>query len=193
LSRRVILVLVAVLFIMSIPFVSADAYPIELDILPNETLPSAGYSLDEGDVFGISVDITGFILIQIIYGREQDIKTWPNVTGSFNGNITIERATSYHVNFYNLDNNARAFVVGYVWINDYTITNTTTTSITTNRTTTGNWLSDFEWLFPPLALVSGALIIIMVGYLCRGRKENLHFLLNLEEALFGLPEETAED
>ena len=196
LSRRVVLVLVAVLFIMSIPFVSADAYPIELDILPNTTMSSANYSLEEGDVFGVSVSIIGHVCIQIEYGRGQDVKTWPNVTGDFVGNITIERATSYYIDFYNLAEYTKAVVTGWIVINEFipvNITTSTTFPFNTTTTTTDNWLPDLRWLMPPLALVSGALIIIMVSYLCRGRKENLHFLLNIEEALFGLPEETTED
>lgn len=196
-SRQIVLVLVAVLFIMSIPFVSADAYLINLEIEPKTTMPSPSYALEKGDIFGVSVSISGYIDIQIEYGRGQDVKTWRNVTGDFMGNMTIERDNSYYIDFYNLDSNWIVSVIGYIVINDFVIINTTTSSTTfpfiTNTTTGGNRLPDLSWLVPPLMFASAVCIVIMVGCLYRGRKENLRFLLNIEEALFGLPEKETEE
>lgn len=197
-SRRVVLVLVAVLFIMSIPFVSAGAHPINLEIGPKTTMPSPSYVLEKGDVFGVSVSISGYIDIQIEYGRGQDVMTWRNVTGDFMGNMTIKRDNSYYIDFYNLDSDWIVSVIGYIVINDFVIINTTTSSTTTfpfNTTTTtnGDWLQDWSWLISPLMLATAVCIIIIIGYVCRGREEDLHFLLNIEEALFGLPEKETED
>jgi len=193
LSRRIVLVLVVVLFIMSIPVVAADAYPINLKIGPKTTAFSSYYSLVVGDVFGISVTVTGDIDIQILVRNRQDVATWRDVTGYLIENMTIKNDDVYTISFYNLNSSSNAFVEGYIWINDYVFTNTTIVNTTTTTTINNNPPQDFGWLIPPLVMVSGALIIIIVGCLCRGRGEDLHFLLNIEEALFGLPEETTED
>lgn len=205
-----VLVLVAILFIVSIPFVSADTYPIDYKIEPNMMMTSSSYTLDEDDVFGVSVSISGCIDIQIEDGKGWDVATWRSVTGYFMGNMTIDKDGSYHIDFYNLVSNETAFVVGYILVNEYMTTNTTTTNTTTTTTTTipkppitfpfittptteVNWLPDLSWLIPPLMFVVAAFIIVIIGCLCRGREENLHYLLNLEESLFGLPEEKTEE